>query len=225
MFATVLTPLVVIQLDLGRAGTWELVLARLVDTVVGCAVVLIFGYLLWPGSRRPQVGGRLAAGLDVVAGYVKSALTPAESNAAEVRLDRSRARRKAYRALADLRTAFQQVVVEPSANGRQAIAWWPVIAGLERVADAVTEVAVTVELGASTPAPADVELVTDALAELAAAVREQRLPVQTPLPETDQLSGVADQVVAAFEAVRGPDLDDHASPRPVRWFQPRRRQA
>jgi uncharacterized membrane protein YccC len=219
------TPLIILQMDLASNGNWSVVLARLVDTVIGCAIVLIFGYLLWPGSRRPQVGGRLAAGLDVVGGYVTSALTPAETSTAEVRLERSRARRKAYRALADLRTAFQQVVVEPSANGRQAIAWWPVIAGLERVADAVTEVAVTVELGAPTPAPADVELVTTALAELAVAVREQRLPVETPLPETDQLSGVADQVTAAFEAVHGPDLSDHPSPKPVRWFQPRRRQA
>jgi uncharacterized membrane protein YccC len=219
------TPLIIVQMDLTRTGNWTVVLARLVDTGLGCAIVLLFGYLLWPGSRRPQVGDRLAAGLDTVAEYVDRALLPMETRSAEETLARSRARRRAYRSLADLRTAFQQVVVEPTATGRQAIAWWPVIAGLERVADAVTEVVVTVEHGAPPPAREDVELLTAALVELAAAVREQRTPVTPPLPGTDQLSGVADQVAAAFDAVRGPDMSDRPAPRPVRRFLPRHRQA
>jgi hypothetical protein len=170
--------------------------------VLGCAIVLSFGYLLWPDSRRPQVGGRLADALDTVASYVERA--PASFG--EDRLERSRARRKAYRALADLRTAFQQVVVEPTANGRQAIAWWPVIAGLERVADAVTEVVVTVEHGATAPGQGDIALLSDAMAELAASVREQREPGSMPMPESGQLAGVVDQLSAAFDAVRGPEL-------------------
>jgi hypothetical protein len=140
--------------------------------------------------------------------------------ASEDLLERSRARRKAYRALADLRTAFQQVVVEPSANGRQAIAWWPVIAGLERVADAVTEVVVTVEHGAPEPDPADVALLTAALGELASAIREERSPASMPLPDSEQLAGVVDQLEAAFDAVRGPDLADRPPSRLVRRFLP-----
>jgi uncharacterized membrane protein YccC len=207
------TPLIILQMDLAAGGNWGVVLARLVDTVLGCAIVLIFGFLLWPGSRRPQVGGRLADGLDTVAKYVERALVSSEDL-----LERSRARRKAYRALADLRTAFQQVVVEPSANGRQAIAWWPVIAGLERVADAVTEVVVTVEHGAPEPDPADVALLTAALGELACAIREERSPASMPLPDSEQLAGVVDQLEAAFDAVRGPDLADRPPSRLVRRF-------
>jgi uncharacterized membrane protein YccC len=209
------TPLIILQMDLAAGGNWGVVLARLVDTVLGCAIVLIFGFLLWPGSRRPQVGGRLADGLDTVAKYVERALVSSEDL-----LERSRARRKAYRALADLRTAFQQVVVEPSANGRQAIAWWPVIAGLERVADAVTEVVVTVEHGAPEPDPADVALLTAALGELASAIREERSPASMPLPDSEQLAGVVDQLEAAFDAVRGPDLADRPPSRLVRRFLP-----
>jgi uncharacterized membrane protein YccC len=209
------TPLIILQMDLAAGGNWGVVVARLIDTVLGCAIVLIFGFLLWPGSRRPQVGGRLADGLDTVAKYVERALVSSEDL-----LERSRARRKAYRALADLRTAFQQVVVEPSANGRQAIAWWPVIAGLERVADAVTEVVVTVEHGALDPDPADVALLTAALGELAAAIREERSPASMPLPDSEQLTGVVDQLEAAFDAVRGPDLADRSPSRLVRRFLP-----
>ena len=217
------TPLIILQMDLASTGSWNVVLARLVDTVLGCAIVLLFGYLLWPGSRRPQVGGRLADSLDSLVKYVDKGLVHAPSG--ETRLDRSRSRRRAYRALADLRTAFQQVVVEPSAAGRQAVAWWPVIAGLERVADAVTEVGVTLGRGAPPPDKADVELLTAALAELAAAVREERDPAEMPMPDNEQLSGVVDQIGAAFDAVRGPDLVERAPLRLVRRFLPYHRRA
>ncbi|GAB3705882.1 FUSC family protein [Amycolatopsis oliviviridis] len=217
------TPLIILQMDLASTGSWNVVLARLVDTVLGCAIVLLFGYLLWPGSRRPQVGGRLADSLDSLVKYVDKGLVLAPSG--EARLERSRARRRAYRALADLRTAFQQVVVEPSAAGRQAVAWWPVIAGLERVADAVTEVGVTLGRGAPAPGEADVALLTAALAELAAAVREERDPAEMPMPDGEQLSGVVDQIGAAFDAVRGPDLVERAPLRLVRRFLPYHRRA
>lgn len=202
MLSAFITPLIIVQMDLTVGDDWSVVLARLVDTVLGCAIVLVFGYLLWPGSRRPRVGNRLADVADTVAHYVGKALERADDEVAE----RSRARRRAYRGLADLRTAFQQIVVEPSAAGRQAAAWWPVIVALERVTDAVTEVVVTVEHGADVPARADVDLVTSGLAELAAAVREQREPARVTLPAGDQLSGVAEALRTALEAVRGPEF-------------------
>jgi uncharacterized membrane protein YccC len=217
------TPLIILQMDLANAGSWNVVVARLLDTVLGCVIVLVFGYLLWPGSRRPQVGGRLADGLDAVAKYVSCALV--EASEGEARLARSRARRGAYRALADLRTAFQQVIVEPSANGRQAVAWWPVIAAQERVADAVTEVGVTIGRGVAPPDRADVELLTAALDELASAIREQREPRSMPVPESAQLAGVVDQLESAFAAVRGPDLVERPPSRLVRRFRPHHRRA
>ncbi|WP_254126259.1 FUSC family protein [Amycolatopsis sp. CA-230715] len=209
------TPLIILQMDLSSHGDWSVVVARLVDTVLGCVIVLVFGYLLWPGSMRPRVGGRLADTCETVATYVAQALASTGDLA-----ERSRARRRAYRALADLRTAFQQVVVEPSAAGRQAVAWWPVIAGLERVTDAVTEVVVTVEHGAPRPDESDIGLLTAALTEIAASIREQRDPASLPVPETDQLSGVVDQLTTVFDAVRGPDLAERSPMRLVRRFLP-----
>lgn len=211
------TPLIILQLELSNQGDWAVVLARMVDTVLGCVIVLVFGYLLWPGSRRPRVGGRLADALDAVAAYVAAGLVPVDD--AQGRADRSRLRRRAYRELADLRTAFQQVVVEPSAAGRQVAAWWPVIVALEQATDAVTEVVVTMEHGAPAPLPADVELLTAALGEVAAAVREQRHPVDVDLPEAEQLSGIVDQLASAFAAVRGPDLSSRSSMRLLRRFR------
>lgn len=202
LMSTFITPLIILQMNLTSHTDWALALARLLDTLAGCAIVLIFGYLLWPGMRRPKVGRRLADEVRFVSEYVEHTLKPVTTQAE--RLARSRARRRAYRGLADLRTAFQQVMVEPSQAGRQALAWWPMIAALERVADAVTEVVVTVEHGEPPPAEPDVALLTAALGELGAAVEGQRDPVSVRLPVTRQLCGVVDQVAAAFDAVRGP---------------------
>lgn len=199
------TPLIILEMELTAQGNWSVVLARLVDSVLGCAIVLIFGYLLWPGSMRPRVGGRLADMADTVAGYAELGLGPVPTG--DDLAARSRSRRRAYRGLADLRTAFQQAVVEPSAAGRQASAWWPAIVGLERLTDAITEVLVTVEHGTPLPDAADVELITDALGELADAVRAQREPREQELPGTAQLSGVVETLGAVFDAVRGPDFD------------------
>ena len=84
---------------------------------------------------------------------------------------------------------------------------------------------VTLGHGAPVPDKADVELLTDALAELAAALREGRDPAEMPMPESEQLSGVVDQIGAAFDAVRGPDLVERAPLRLVRRFLPDHRRA
>lgn len=72
------------------------------------------------------------------------------------------------------------------------------------MADAVTQVVVH---SGDLPDPAEVDLIKAALAELAAAIREERWPVTMPLPESERLADVADQVSAAFDAVRGPEPD------------------
>jgi len=41
-----------------------------------------------------------------------------------------------------------------------------------------------------------------------------------PLPDSEQLAGVVDQVESAFDAVRGPDLVERTPPRLVRRFLP-----
>ncbi|OLR91440.1 FUSC family protein [Actinokineospora bangkokensis] len=199
MFSTFVTPLVLVQLDLANTGHWSLVGARLLDTALGCAIVVVFGYLLWPGSREPRVGDDLAAALDLLAEYVEEALSQRE---------RSALRRTVYRALSDLRTAFQQSLVEPSAAGRTAAAWWPVIVSLERLADAVTGLAVAIERGASPVPAADTAVLAAAVRESAAAVRAGRAPRRDPLPEADRLTRLVAEVIAVQGALRGPELPE-----------------
>ncbi|HEX3648047.1 MAG TPA: FUSC family protein [Pseudonocardiaceae bacterium] len=208
LFSTTLTPLVIILLEIGRAGSWDLLVARAADTVVACVIVLVFGYLLWPGSRKPRIGGRLADAVDAVARYTDVALRAEPKG-------RTSQRRRTYRQLSDLRTEQQRALVEPSAAGRLAAAWYPAIIGLERVTGEVTRVAVEIAQGGPLPPDGDVDLVVSALADIAAAVRAQRPPDDPPTVESEQLARVMSLVDAVVAGLRGPALD----PRPVRLVQ------
>lgn len=217
MFATVLTPLVVIQLEISKAGSWDVVAARLVDTVVGCAIVLVFGYLLWPGSRTPHIGGRLADAVDAVARYADLALR------ADPR-GRSALRRRTYRQLSDLRTELQRILVEPSAAGRLASAWYPAIIGLERVTGSVTRVAVEIDRGDPVPPDDEVDAVMAALEGIARSVREQRPPEDPPRLREEQLAGIESHLGMVVAGLRGPDLDEHRPFPQLRRLLPRSRQ-
>ena len=209
MFSVFVTPLVIVQLDLARAGDHGLVLARFADTAIGCAIVLIAGYLLWPGSRRADVGDKLADSVDTIGDYLERSLSGSPQG-------RSTLRRAAYRQLSDLRTVFQQAIVEPSSSGRQAAAWWPLIVGLERLADAVTGVAVAIERGADPVPPADVAAAHQAVREIAAAVRNQRAPRHVSLPESERLGGLVAELASLTRTLRGPRLDRRSTRPPVR---------
>ncbi|MGX7823531.1 FUSC family protein [Actinokineospora sp. 24-640] len=204
MFSTFVTPLVIVQLDLANAGEWGLVGARLLDTALGCVIVLVFGYLLWPGARRPRVGADLADALDLLADYLGDALGP------EPR-ERSTLRRACYRALADLRTVFQQSLVEPFRAGRQAAAWWPVIMTMERLTDAVTG-AVLAAARDGRADPAAVAALAAAVRDTAASVRAQRKPLEGELPAEPPLTRVSAEISAVRAVLRGPGLADSRVP-------------
>lgn len=200
LLATFITPLIIVQMNFTTGGDWSLVLARLTDTVMGCAIVLVFGYLLWPGSLYPRLDERVAAAADTVAEYVAVGLRPVA--AASDHAGRSRQRRRAYRDLSDLHTVFQQLVAEPSPGGRQAAQWSPAIVALEQLTDAATAVAVTIERGSPPPDEREVRMTTGGLAEIASAVRQRRDPAEFVLPRTTELADVADRLTAVVRAVR-----------------------
>lgn len=196
------TPLIIFQLDIRQLGDPTLVMERLVDTLIGCLIVLVAGYWLWPGSTAPRVAGRMADALDRVREYVQVGLVPMDSD--EDTIHRSRARRRAYRTLADLRTAFAEALVEPSAAGRHATNWWPAVVMLEQITDTVTAMVVAADRDGSWPAAEESGAVEAALFELAAAVREHRKPVLHNLPVSSVLSTVAEQLTEVADTLSSP---------------------
>ncbi len=194
LFSTFITPVIVILLELAHGGDAGVVVGRVTDTLIGCAIVLLVGYLPWPATWHSarQLGGRVADATDDVAGYLAVAL-----DAATEPRDRSAARRTVFRRLSDLRTLVQQTLAEPPPISTAAASWWPQIVALERVTDAVTSTAIRAAQSGVWPAKEDVARLRMALAGLADAIRSGRGPDGVELPDDGLLGTVADEIVAA----------------------------
>ncbi|MER6421689.1 FUSC family protein [Streptomyces sp. NPDC001137] len=197
-----ITPVILLLSDiLNHQGT-ALLLPRLVDSLIGCGIALVAGYLLWPESWHTRVGDRLADAVANTAEYVESAFGDGTEPAA-----RARMRRRLYRDLSLIRTEFQRALTEPPPTGRRASAWWPMVVAVERIVDATTAAAVRVRHGAATPSAAEVRQVTMQLAELAEGLRDTEVlyPVRTDLtgPAGSVLEPLR-QEVAAARAIASP---------------------
>ncbi|MFE5816069.1 FUSC family protein [Streptomyces sp. NPDC056479] len=163
-----ITPVILLLSDvLNRQGT-GLLLPRLADSLLGCAIALVAGYLLWPESWHTRVGDRLAGAVDDTARYVEAAFGPTAVDPSA----RARMRRRLYRDLSAIRTEFQRALTEPPPTGRRAAAWWPLVVAVERIVDATTAAGVRVRHGAAPPSAAEVTQVALQLRELAEGVRE-----------------------------------------------------
>ncbi|MDX2915797.1 FUSC family protein [Streptomyces griseiscabiei] len=165
-----ITPVILLLSDiLNHLGTGLLV-PRLVDSLMGCAIALVAGYLLWPESWHARVGDRLADAVADTASYVERAFgkTPADTS------ERIRMRRRLYRDLSAVRTEFQRALTEPPPVGRRAAAWWPLVVAVERIVDATTAARVRVKQGAEPPSTGEVDQVTLQLRELAQGLRKTK---------------------------------------------------
>jgi uncharacterized membrane protein YccC len=208
--AMFLTPLVVVLIDLLTKAGWPLAGARLVDTLLGCGIVLVFGYAAWPGTWRANLSGQFPATLRVICDYADEALVsawaevrhpapvtghPPAHGAGHAPALRSRLRRHAYESLSDLRTEYQRTMSEPAAISRRASAWWPAVTGLEELMDAVTATAVAIGGGAPVPSPAAVRQLTGTLRASADVIAAGGAPTGTPdLPEDEALAPVTGAV-------------------------------
>jgi uncharacterized membrane protein YccC len=195
LFSTFLTPLVVILIDLLHPVGWSLALDRLIDTALGCAIVLLVGYAPWPSSWHAHLPEQLAVALDSVARYTEQALLGQPG--------RSSLRRQSYRALSDLRTEFQRTMAEPPSVSRRAVRLWPALAALEQVTDTVTATAVRADATGQRPGPRDVGQLAAALRELARGVRNGQLPAEPPLPGSDDVRLLADRIGDVWRALTG----------------------
>lgn len=191
-----ITPVILLLSDiLNHLGT-ALLLPRLTDSLMGCAIALVAGYLLWPESWHTRVGDRLADAVADTAAYVECAFRDSADPAAGARM-----RRRLYRDLSVVRTEFQRALTEPPPTGRRAAAWWPLVVAVERIVDATTAARVRVAHGSAPPSPAEVSQVARQLRELSEGVREAEtlVAVRTDLagPQDSVLEGLRQEVAAA----------------------------
>lgn len=128
---------------------------RLLDTLAGCAIALLFGYLLWPGRRRLPPGVDLARAASAAHAYARLAVLPPAQRPRDyplVRLD-------AYRLAHATRAAATAALAEPPPACDLAAAALPRTLAIEDAVDDVTRLALRADAG-SAVAPADVEALT-----------------------------------------------------------------
>ncbi|MEI4271862.1 FUSC family protein [Klenkia sp. LSe6-5] len=195
LFSVFQTPLVIMLLDLAAPSPSELVGPRLVDTLIGCVIVLVLGYLLWPGTWRAPLDDALRGTAVALDRFVDAAFT---GTAEEAR----RARRMTFRALTELQTQLQRRLAEPPPISTRAAAWYPVIIQLERTADTVTGAVVAMRAGEAAPPPGQVHVVRRAIRELGDDLRLHRFPDDTEIHAEGVLAPVAREVDAARRLVR-----------------------
>ncbi|KQX49578.1 MULTISPECIES: FUSC family protein [unclassified Streptomyces] len=200
-----ITPVILLLSDTLNQQGFDLVMPRLYDSLIGCGIALVAGYLLWPESWHSRVGDRLADAVADTAAYVSRAFAgdPTDQGG------RLRARRKLYRDLSTVRSEFQRALTEPPPTGPRAAAWWPLVVAVERIVDATTAARIRVNHGAPAPDPAEVADVERELRELADGLRgtDTLVEVRTELPgdENGVLAPLRQEVRAA-RAIAGPDL-------------------
>ncbi|MGA5193604.1 FUSC family protein [Streptomyces exfoliatus] len=204
-----ITPVILLLSDTLNQEGFNLVMPRLYDSLIGCGIALIAGYLLWPESWHTRIGDKLADAVADAAAYVACAFrgdVEAHGGDGGARL---RSRRKLYRDLSGVRSEFQRALTEPPPTGTRAAAWWPLVVAVERIVDATTAARIRVDHGAPAPDPAEVTSVERELRELSAGIRESDIlvEVRTELPGDE--NGVLEplrQEVRAARAIAGPDL-------------------
>ncbi|GGU77704.1 membrane protein [Streptomyces litmocidini] len=200
-----ITPVILLLSDTLNHQGFGLVLPRLYDSLIGCGIALIAGYLLWPESWHVRVGDRLADAVADTAAYVGRAFAADGPD----RGGRPRARRKLYRDLSAVRSEFQRALTEPPPTGTRAAAWWPLVVAVERIVDATTAARIRVDHGAPAPDPAEVAAVERELRELADGLRdtETLVEVRAELPgDENGVLAPLRQEVGAARAIAGPDL-------------------
>ena len=114
---------------------------RLLDTLIGCAIAIVFGYLVWPDRRTaPVVLIETAA---AVAEYLQLAITPPDS-----RHDWDAIRDRAYRLAHLSRQNAQAALLDPPPARMYAAEALPHALTLEALVDEVTAIANLVDGGA-----------------------------------------------------------------------------
>jgi uncharacterized membrane protein YccC len=196
LFSVFQTPLIILLLDITLPSGPGLIGARLTDTLIGCGIVLVFGYLLWPQTWRAPLDEALRDAALALDAFVEAAFTGDST-------ERRRARRGNYRALTELQTQLQRRLAEPPPISTRAAAWWPVIVQLERTSDAVTEAVIATREGEPAPDLAQVAVLRRAIRQLEEDIRTHRVPDDDAEIHADGvLAPVAREVDTARRLVR-----------------------
>ncbi len=123
-----LTPTLIVLLSAGSPGDWQLAGHRVIDTLIGAAIGLAGGYLLWPRADRRRFPDDLAAAItadqdqldNVFDRYLTPARTPRPNSGPSPSLQR------AGRAVSNAQVGFQRLLGGLSGHSDQVVPLWSI---------------------------------------------------------------------------------------------------
>jgi hypothetical protein len=190
-----ITPLILLLSNtLSHQGTAVLI-PRLLDSMIGCLITLVAGYLLWPESWHTRAGARVADAVEDCANYLRSSFTDTAHTV------RGHLRRRLYRDLGAARAELRHALREPPPTGVRAAVWLPVVARCEHLADAITAARVQVEHGAPKPQPTEVTALTQTILLMSSRLREPAPPPPGPSAVVPAAPGTQDTLQPLRQAV------------------------
>lgn len=116
---------------------------RFENTLIGGAIVLVFGYLIWPKTHREQLSRSFSQLRHSLSRYLLSSVNLGVALRDKNQTTNATApslspRREVYRQLNSLRATLQRQLIDPPPARNEALAWYPLISSASRVADAIT---------------------------------------------------------------------------------------
>lgn len=201
--AVALTPLVLVLIDLIApvAETVNFGWQRFADTLIGGAIVLIFGYFLLPRSHAQRLMSDYAAALATTADYLVAVGNPGGAGQRRVK----ETGWAAYARLSDLRAGLARSMAEPPPAGREAAAWFPLVAGAERICDRITALAAGLASGDPPPPAADVEDVAARIRSVGQIGDKTQRPLPDPKAVSDPtLDAIAEDARQLTRRLEGP---------------------
>lgn len=145
-----LTPLILILIDLIIAGpTMDYGPQRLIDTLLGAGIVLIFGYFIWPKPVKNSFATRYEKVLEAIKTYTNMLLS-VEMNSSS--FDRTlEVRHNIYVEIFGLRKWVQSFLAEPPTVSKEALLWLPRIDDAEELVGRVDDYVVCCETNQNAP--------------------------------------------------------------------------
>lgn len=140
LFVILLTPFVILLIDLSQPGNWEVALLRILYTIIGGIMALVASYLFLPGWQRRFLPEQLARTIAANRAYFRAVMDIYLGQPPDhARL--LKAREQAHIETVNAETAFQRLLAEPKRQQANVNSFYALVTYNRHFLDSVTTIA------------------------------------------------------------------------------------
>lgn len=200
LFTAIWLPILMLLIGgLQKSTSWPIAEARLLDVSIATVIVVLIGYLPWISYERNSLDKAVHGAITAIAAYLQGVYV---ADAAQ----RHRLHSAAYSKLSNLRGVLDRAEPEPQLVSRRAMAWWPVEAALEQIANAVAEIGWQQSNHQQATSPDGTKELATALRDMAALIDAGGTVSDQPITAASPaLQDVAQAIESLRATLRGPE--------------------